>query len=442
MAPEDVRPSADAALAGVAILDLPDLDSVALDHRARVDAALPRVDAVVWVTDPEKYHDALLHDELLGRWVPRLGRQLVIVNKADRLTPDDAERLRKDLDRDVGRLVAAGGVGARERPRVVATSVLDAAAGGNGLTEVRSWLAENTDAKRVVRARLQATIRDTVATLARAAGVDPKAEPAPLLGPDERRAAAESAADALLRVVDLSTLRRQATAATRARARSRGAGPLGGLTARIYRWSGRQARVADPAAHLLHWRDRGSPGPAAGAVRAALAEPLRTAPPAIRRRLAADVEDGALEAAFSGAVDRAIARHPIEAPTSRWWRLLGLLQTLATIAIALSVAWVILWVLIRFPADNVALPVIGLVPMPFVTLVASLAAGYVLARLLGLHAGWVGRRWADALADRIRASVQDEVVPAAFAPIDRVEAVRHDLWRAARGSGEDCGGPS
>ncbi|HET7473108.1 MAG TPA: GTPase, partial [Candidatus Limnocylindrales bacterium] len=67
------------------ILDLPDLDSIEPGHRARVDELLPRVDAVVWVTDPEKYHDALLHDEVLARWLPRLGRQLVVVNKADRL---------------------------------------------------------------------------------------------------------------------------------------------------------------------------------------------------------------------------------------------------------------------------------------------------------------------------------------------------------------------
>ncbi|MBA2718590.1 MAG: 50S ribosome-binding GTPase, partial [Chloroflexi bacterium] len=252
VAPDDTRPAVESGpgslLAGrLAILDLPDLDSIEPEHRARVDAVLPRVDAVIWVTDPEKYHDALLHDEILARWLPRLGRQLVVVNKADRLSVDDGERLRRDLERDIVRLAAAGGR-AGQRPRVVLASALDATA--VGLDAIRTWLAAGVDAKQVVRARLTATIRDTILGLARAAEVEPTRAASPILGPDARRAAATDATDALLRVVDLGALRRQAIAATRARARSRGAGPLGGLTSRIFRWSGRQARVADPGAYL------------------------------------------------------------------------------------------------------------------------------------------------------------------------------------------------
>jgi hypothetical protein len=81
----EVREHGSDGLRSVAILDLPDMDSVAADHRERVEALLPRVDAVAWVTDLEKYHDAVLHDAFLRTWVPRLDRQAVIVNKADRL---------------------------------------------------------------------------------------------------------------------------------------------------------------------------------------------------------------------------------------------------------------------------------------------------------------------------------------------------------------------
>ena len=80
-----VREHADAALGRVAVLDLPDMDSIEPAHRQRVEELLPRVDAVAWVTDPEKYHDAVLHDEFLRRWLPRLERQLLVVNKSDRL---------------------------------------------------------------------------------------------------------------------------------------------------------------------------------------------------------------------------------------------------------------------------------------------------------------------------------------------------------------------
>src|SRR5437667_250428 len=51
----DVREHPDRAFGDVAILDLPDFDSTAPDHRSRVDELLPRIDAVVWVADPEKY---------------------------------------------------------------------------------------------------------------------------------------------------------------------------------------------------------------------------------------------------------------------------------------------------------------------------------------------------------------------------------------------------
>jgi hypothetical protein len=54
----------------VAILDLPDMDSVVGSHRERVETLLPLVDAVAWVTDLEKYHDAILHDGFLRTWIP------------------------------------------------------------------------------------------------------------------------------------------------------------------------------------------------------------------------------------------------------------------------------------------------------------------------------------------------------------------------------------
>ena len=73
----------------VAILDLPDMDSVRLEHRATVDELLPRIDAVTWVVDPEKYDDASEH----AYWrslAPHAERLRFVLNKADRLTDADA----------------------------------------------------------------------------------------------------------------------------------------------------------------------------------------------------------------------------------------------------------------------------------------------------------------------------------------------------------------
>ncbi|MDP9143354.1 MAG: 50S ribosome-binding GTPase, partial [Actinomycetota bacterium] len=71
-------------LSRVAILDLPDVDSVRLEHRATVDALLPRIDAVAWVVDPEKYDDERLHD-YLRRLAPHAERMRFVFNKSDRL---------------------------------------------------------------------------------------------------------------------------------------------------------------------------------------------------------------------------------------------------------------------------------------------------------------------------------------------------------------------
>src|SRR4029453_18873438 len=112
------------ARGGVVFLDLRDMDSIEPAHRAIVEQVLPRVDAVAWVTDPEKYADALLHDGFLRAWIPRLDRQVVVLNKADRLAAGDADRVQAHL----GRVLATELVGsATSRPDIV---VVSAAGGG------------------------------------------------------------------------------------------------------------------------------------------------------------------------------------------------------------------------------------------------------------------------------------------------------------------------
>ena len=275
--------------------------------------------------------------------------------------------------------------------------------------------------------------------LARAAGVDPTTRAKPFVDGSARRETIDRVTGELLRVVDLPAAERQAVAATRARARARGAGPLGAITSRIYRWSGRQARVADPAAFLGRWRERGSLAPAL--------EVLRDAVDVAAQGCAAGhPRDARHERRAGGARRRTSAgpstgRSPRAAstvPSSRIWTVIGLLQTLATLALVFAAVWVVLWVFVKFPVDSVTVPVLGQLPIPFVVLVAALLAGYLIARLLGLHAGWVGRRWARSLGREVRTSVAREVETSAFAGLDRLETARRALWNAARGAGEDC----
>jgi hypothetical protein len=429
----EVRAHGTDGLRSVAILDLPDMDSVAATHRERVEALLPRVDAVAWVTDLEKYHDAVLHDAFLRTWVPRLDRQAVIVNKADRLAAGDRARIRRDLERDLGQRLTVSDQG--RVPVLMTTAVPEP-----DLEELRSWLADGAAAKAVIRARVAATTVDAARRLADEAGVEPGRATSPFLSDRARSAAIDEATRAVLRAIDLPGLERQAVAATRARARARGTGPIGKLTSLIYRASGRDTKVADPTGHLLRWRDRAPLSPAVESLRSALGAALTGASPAVRPALAATTEPTPLRQGLERAVDRAIAGlERLEAPTSRWWSLLGMLQTLATIAIAVSAGWVVIWILARPVVDAVEVPVLGSVPMPFAALLVSVFVGYVLARLLGIHAGWVGRRWAGRVRSRVSDAVRDEITERGLAPIDRLEDARQRLAEAAETAISECG---
>ncbi|MGB5187564.1 MAG: GTPase [Acidimicrobiia bacterium] len=73
----------------LAIVDLPDLDSVDDRHRTLVESVLPVVDAVVWMFDPIKYHDPSIHDDFLADVIEYEPVFTFVLNKIDRL--DEAE---------------------------------------------------------------------------------------------------------------------------------------------------------------------------------------------------------------------------------------------------------------------------------------------------------------------------------------------------------------
>jgi energy-coupling factor transporter ATP-binding protein EcfA2 len=429
---EEVREHGDSWLPSVAILDLPDLDSIARGHREQVEALLTRVDAVVWMSDPEKYRDAVLHDDFLRTWLPRLDRQLVALNKADRLGASDVEPVRRDLERS---LVADMPDATGTVPNVVAI----AAANGD-VNAIRTWLEEQADAKRVILGRIASSVVSSLDELARAAGVDPDKASKPILDPGDRTQAIDAASAEVLRLVDLRQAEAQAVAATRAAARPKGSGPVGRIFGWFYKSSGRQSRVADPTRFLHGWTDRGSLAPALEALRGVVDRPLREAPPAIRPAVAASTDSRRLAVRLRGAVDAAIAsRGELEPPTSRVWPALGIAQTLATGLTVISIAWIVLLVLLRPPVDVVTLPLLGPVPIPFLLLVLGLVASFIVSRALAIHAGWLGAQWARELADDLRFRLERAVADEAFSPLDRVDNARRSLWQAARGARDACG---
>ncbi|HEX7743755.1 MAG TPA: GTPase, partial [Micromonosporaceae bacterium] len=89
----------EADLRGLVLLDLPDFDSVERSHRREVDRLLGLVDLVVWVVDPQKYADRLVHSAYLREFHRHKEVTVVVLNQADRLAPADVPRVLADLRR-------------------------------------------------------------------------------------------------------------------------------------------------------------------------------------------------------------------------------------------------------------------------------------------------------------------------------------------------------
>ncbi|MDP9429474.1 MAG: 50S ribosome-binding GTPase, partial [Actinomycetota bacterium] len=128
--PRRHRHAPEPALDGLVLLDLPDHDSVRLEHRLEVDRLVQLVDVLVWVLDPEKYADAAVHERYLVPLAGHAGVLLVVLNQVDRLDPAAARACLADLR------------GLLDREGLADTPLLAVSARtGSGLGELRADLA-------------------------------------------------------------------------------------------------------------------------------------------------------------------------------------------------------------------------------------------------------------------------------------------------------------
>ncbi|MGP3980028.1 GTPase [Streptomyces sp. KR80] len=146
--------SYDIALDGLVLIDLPDHDSAVTGRREQVDRLLGLVDAVVWVVDPEKYADAVLHERYLRPLAGYSEVTFVVLNQIDRL-PGDAtdqvlDHLRRLLDED--------GIALGEHGEPGATVLPVSALTGTGVTELRTELGRFISEGRAAERRLVADV--------------------------------------------------------------------------------------------------------------------------------------------------------------------------------------------------------------------------------------------------------------------------------------------
>jgi GTP-binding protein EngB required for normal cell division len=149
---------------GLAVVDLTDIDSIAPDHRRRVEELLPEVDALIWVLDPVKYRDVTLHREFIAPLADSGEQFLFILNKVDLL--DDAQ-LRSVLD-DLRAALAEDGI---SRPKLFPLAADPEAGDRVGVDRLADHLRDRMDSKRIHLAAVLSDVRRAARTLADSAGV-------------------------------------------------------------------------------------------------------------------------------------------------------------------------------------------------------------------------------------------------------------------------------
>ncbi|OLL15813.1 GTPase family protein [Actinomyces oris] len=81
------------------LVDLPDIDSDEPAHRAIAQRMAGKVDVLVWVLDPEKYADGVVHRDFLIPMAAHAEVMVVALNQVDRLDPEGRDAVLTDLRR-------------------------------------------------------------------------------------------------------------------------------------------------------------------------------------------------------------------------------------------------------------------------------------------------------------------------------------------------------
>ncbi|MFG1949799.1 GTPase [Micromonospora sp. NPDC048830] len=418
-------------LHGLVLLDLPDFDSVQWSHRLEVDRLLGLVDLVVWVVDPQKYADRVIHTSYLREFHRHRDVTLVVLNQADRLPPAELPRVLADLRR----LLDADGL---EQVPLLATAAVDP----SGIVELRGALERTVAERQAALRRLAGDVDDVVAGLDELVTAEASAA-----GPDAETVAglnrALAGAAGVPAVAD----------AVEAAYRHRAAGATGWPLVRGLR------RLRPDPLRRLHL-----PGPAADAEPGEPAESLVAAtsvpdPTAAQRaalglavRALADRAGTGLPAPWAGAVssaarsrmgdlpdalDRAVAGTDLGMDRRpAWWRVVGGLQWLLTVAAVAGLGWLALGYALRaLGLPPLEPPRVGVVPLPTVLLLGGLLAGLLVAALARPVVRWAARRARRRAERRLVAAVgavgREYVVAPAEDVLARYGRARQALHDAA-----------
>lgn len=390
------------------LVDLPDVDSVERSHRELSAKMAQIVDVLIWVLDPQKYADDVVHSEFLAPLARHAEVTLVVLNQADRL---DAKVLPSVL-KDIKRLLSADGL---PRVQVVPTSALT----GQGIGELTAKISEIAANQRASRAKAAADIDHAAAALLPETEVAHRvAEPDAVVEAAARAAGMEALATAVRR----SYIRR-ATSHTgwpfvRWVTRFR-PDPLKRLHLGV---GARKAgeKLTLPAVTSL-------PKPTAvqaANVRASahdfVMQSAANLPVMWRQEVLAETESSIPQLIDS--LDRSLGAMELPMRPPRWWRVFGIIQIIAAIATIVGAAWLLLAGFGDYLRLPVSVPSWHDFPIPTLILLVGIAVG-VLFAVIGRQAAGVGGRRRAAqtrtlVRDAVREAVQVQLIKPVATEID------------------------
>lgn len=400
----------DSTLSGLVLLDVPDHDSVAVEHRMEMERIAEHADMLLWVTDPEKYGDAAMH-----HYLQKLGEHgavtAMVLNKTDRLSQEELDLCRSDL----GRLLVADGL-----PN--ATIVGISATTGRGVPELRQILSKAVTEKRAVAERLSADVKVAATELQDALG------PASKTQVSDRQA--KTLADDLVDAAGVAVV----TDAVAAGHRRDAALTVGWPPTR---WVGRLRPHPLRRMHLGAGSTGRSdiPGIAGANEARALAAIRRTAdtvtsdlrepwPTLVRDAATPDTAElrDKVDTAIAGAVRGGGRDKP------RWWSLVATLQLILALAMVAGLVWLgAIFFVAWFQLPDLPTPEYRSIPIPTALALGGAALGLLLSFIARLFARLGAKRRAHrvqkAASDAVR-TVADELI---LTPMRSELALRNEL---------------
>lgn len=147
---------------GLILLDMPDFDSVTTTNRDLAARMMRYVDVLVWVVDPQKYADAVIHRDFMVPLAASGAQALCMLNQADKLAPAEVPAVLASLTR----LLQAEGTEAH----LLAAPIAVSARTGEGVDVLRDLLAQVAAAKSLSLQRTDAQLHATASQLRTYAG--------------------------------------------------------------------------------------------------------------------------------------------------------------------------------------------------------------------------------------------------------------------------------